>query len=92
MTVYGDADSEKEAYIGFKSTPYCSETPASCEAKKNQTYQKFYDLFNIYPMYIYLPQANYYPDAKKVLISPDFLFLTKYVNYYDINLTKPFEQ
>ncbi len=35
LTVYGDADSQQEAYVGFKATPYCSETPASCEAKKN---------------------------------------------------------
>ncbi len=43
-------------------------------------------------MYIYLPQASYYPDVKKVLITPAYIFLTMYVNYYDINLTKPFEQ
>lgn len=54
--------------------------------------KKFYEIFSFYPMHIYLPRAEYYPDIKKVLITPLGAYLTKHVNYQELNFTKPFEQ
>jgi hypothetical protein len=68
--MYGDAHTQKQAYVGVKLFAYCSGTPATCLANAAQVKQKFYDFLSNYPITYYMPNARYAYDTQSVQFIP----------------------
>ncbi len=73
-------------------TPYCSGTPVTCASSQADTNAKFFNLLNMYPIFIYLPQANYFPDVKKIAINAYSVDFALAVTATNLNFTRSVDQ
>lgn len=88
--MYGDAHTQKQAFIGIKLTPYCSGTPATCLANAAQTKQKFYDFINSNWILTYLPNTRFAADVNNIQIIPiKRLFSSPIYSGRTLNYTAP---